>query len=124
MDVGEFFKAFGQSKIPSLLLLLLIYGSGVLLIINSSKDQGIFAVGCLVLLVGAILSIISYGDYRNKEHYDGLLRYYQTALENISRTHTTIEENSQITMANRSNANTVGASGEYTATPISGTDTK
>ncbi len=93
--MNAFFKALGESKIPTLLLIGLIFYMGCWLLINSGNNPSATPAGYGVLIFGAILSVITFVDYRSKEHIDNLLNYYKTALENISKTHSSFENSTQ-----------------------------
>src|SRR4051812_16675564 len=123
--MGELFKAFGQSKIPSLLLVLMIYSAGITLLwiaVKSSNNQVMFYFGGGTLLLASIIAVINFVDYRYKEHTETLLRYYKNALEDISFTHSKFEESSRNTLSTGTNATDVGHTNEYSTQPLHGTE--
>ena len=100
--MDQFFKAFGESKLPTLLVLGLVYIIGAWLLVNSGKNPSATIPGYVILTFAGILTLISFFDYRNKEevdrilknnkqHYDGILDSYKSALTAISQTSTTAE---------------------------------
>jgi hypothetical protein len=93
--MSEFLKALGESKIPSLLLLGVIYYFGVSLLINSGKNPAAAPAGNGILVLAAVITIITAVDYRNKEYTDNLLRHYKDALDSISKTHSAFEDKTQ-----------------------------
>lgn len=117
-----FLKAFAQSKIPSLLLIGIVLFIGAYIVINSKGSQAILLIGSAVILVGIVLAVISFADYRNKESVEALIQHYNTALNNISKTHTTFEDKTQRTLT--SNSKTVGDDQEsYSIEKVGGTST-
>jgi hypothetical protein len=122
--IKEFFKAFGQSKLPTLFLIFVLLYFGADIVVKSNKDQGVLIVGGGLVLLAGILGLISFSDYRNKENTDTIIGYYKSALGDISKTHSVIEKTSQNTMTSKANPSTVGASGQYSENPLSETEAR
>ena len=99
----NFFKALAQSKLPSILIIGRFLSIGFFLV----KDQPLSFTpsliwGSLFLILGTILGVLSYSDHRNKEHTDKLLKYYQDALDAVSKTHSAFEAKTQTELTNDS----------------------
>ncbi|MBU4017418.1 hypothetical protein KKF69_08165 [Patescibacteria group bacterium] len=103
----EFFKSFAQSKIPSLLLMGTVLFIGAYIVVNSKNSQSVLVTGAVVILVGLVLAIFSFSDYRNREYVDAIIQHYKNALDNIGRTHSLFENKTQQTL--KGNSDTVGA---------------
>lgn len=88
-------KAIVEAKIPTIILIGLILFTGAYILINSKESTILLAIGGGVLLIGLVLSIISFTDYRNKEYIDSIVQHYRTALDSISKTHSLIENKTQ-----------------------------
>ena len=99
--IKGFFEAFGKSKIPSLLLMLLLYGAGVYLIKGETNTSYSVIAGAAILIIAATLTVFSFADYRRREETDNIIKGYSTALKNISQTHSSFEKLQQNTLANQ-----------------------
>lgn len=94
----EFFTALGNSKIPSILLLMLLYASGIYLI-KGETGMSISAIaGVIILIIAGTLTVFSYADFRKREETDSIIKSYDKALTSISNTHSKFEENQQKTL--------------------------
>lgn len=91
----EFFTKLVELKIPTILILALFFITGSYLVVSSTNSQSIFFTGIGILIVGVILALISFSDHRQNEQFANLIKHYETALKNISETHTRIEKNAQ-----------------------------
>jgi len=103
----QFFKAFGESKIPTLLLIGAVLLVGAYIVISSGGLQIVILIGSCVILIGLVLAIISFADYRNKEYTESIIQHYNTALSNISKTHSLFEDSTQKTL--KSPTDTIGS---------------
>ncbi|PIZ76299.1 hypothetical protein COY05_01500 [Candidatus Peregrinibacteria bacterium CG_4_10_14_0_2_um_filter_38_24] len=110
----NFFKALAQSKLPSILIIGIFLSIGFFLV----KDQPLSFTPSLIwgsffLILGIILGLLSYSDHRNKEHTDKLLKYYQDALDAVSKTHSSFETKTQTELTNNSSVSKLSSG--YTA---------
>lgn len=96
-----FFETFGKSKIPSLLLMLLLYGIGAYLIKGESEISYSVIAGAVIFIIAATLTIFSFADYRRREETDSIIKGYDTALKSISKTHSKFEDLQQDTFASQ-----------------------
>lgn len=101
MNMKGFFEIFGKSKIPSLLLMLLLYGAGAYLIKGETETSYSVIAGAVVLIIASTLTVFSFADYRRREDADSIIKGYDTALKSISKTHSSFENLQQDTLASQ-----------------------
>lgn len=120
--VDNFLKSFAESKIPTLLLIGIIMFVGAHIITGSEGSQTIILIGLGIELVGLVLAIISFAEYRYKEHVDMIINHYSRALSNISKTHSAFENKALTDL--KSGKDVVGSDDEvYTLEKETGTGT-
>jgi glucan phosphoethanolaminetransferase (alkaline phosphatase superfamily) len=103
-NMDSFFKAFGNSKIPSLLLLVLLFSVGAYLITDETAKI-LFSIssvtGAVLITVAVTLSIFAFADYRKREEADGTIKSMKTAMESISKTHSVFEKSQQTQLSSQ-----------------------
>lgn len=90
--IQSFFQALTASKIPSLLLIFGIFAFGGYLVKGEAALTPASVVGICLILVGTTLAIFSFADYRKREEFEQITKSYSTALQNIGKTHSSIEK--------------------------------
>lgn len=94
-------KELQKTKLPTLLLIGAILVAAVTLIKDAERfDSPSFTSGIILLIVDLILVLISFVDYRNKEHMDKIVNYYQTALNDLGKTNSAYSRNQRENLKN------------------------
>lgn len=97
-----FFEAFAKSKIPSLLLLLLMFGAGGWLIKGEANWSSVSSIsGIVILIATTVLAIYAASDFRKREEFDSIAKHYESALVAIAGTHSKFEEKAKETLTNQ-----------------------
>lgn len=96
----SFFKAFVDSKIPSLLVLLLFFFFGSYLLIDSKQNSVVLTSGAILLLIGCVLGTLAFESFKRKEYIDSVISHFKNALDTISKTHSSFEQNTQQSLEN------------------------
>ena len=118
MTMEAFFSNLIKAKIPTLLLLGIMYYSGITLINKTNNILSIQGVsGGIILCCAGILSIIAFLDYRHKEATDSAISQMDKALTSVSKALTTSantnamsEKTRQDTLKSQNESNTIGSS--------------
>ncbi|MFC1616104.1 hypothetical protein ACFL21_03105 [Patescibacteria group bacterium] len=101
MNKENFVETFGKSKIPSLLLISMLYGAGIYLIKGETETSYSVIAGAVILIIAVTLTVFSFADYRRREETNSIIKGYDTALKNISKTHSSFENFQQDTLASQ-----------------------
>ena len=91
----KFLNELSKTKIPSLILLTVLFYFGAGLIKDEDTITVSVVAGGVILIVALVLAVFSFADYRHREEVDDVIRHLKTALEHVSGTHTMIEKNQQ-----------------------------
>lgn len=93
MDWNDIFKNFLKKQLPTLVIIGMLLWCAMSFLKDSEVGTPNFYAGCVILVVGLVLILISYSDYRNREHldkiqysYEKLINRYDKALGSINQT--------------------------------------
>ena len=115
----NFFENLGKSKIPSLMVLAILFYSGVKLLVSSTEIISITGVaGSVILCIGGIMSVVAFFDYRYKEYTDSAIGQLDKAvtslgkaLKNTQNANNLLERERQGTLRSTPEEKTIGKNG-------------
>lgn len=108
-EIIKILKAFGESKIPAIVFMVVCFYFGGNLIIEDK--EGI--IPTMIIATGLIFGMITFLDYRSKTQADNMIERerecnekillsYKNALKDVSKTHSAFENNQQKTLTEES----------------------
>ena len=120
----ENWDALIRSKLPTLILISVVYSAGVAFFINSGENPAAVIPGWVCIALASVLTSHSYFDYRNKEYIDGIIererqsnnaiiQKYEAALNNMSKTTQAAEHYTQDKLARGITSTNVGGQSGY-----------
>lgn len=101
-EIIKFLRAFGESKIPSILFMVVCFYFGGNLIIEGNES----VISTIIIAAGLIFGMITFLDYRSKTQADDIIKRehkynerlllsYKNALNDVSKTHSAFENSQQ-----------------------------
>lgn len=88
----KFLDILKYSKLPTILLIATLLSFSYSLIKGEGSINPSVISGSFVGIIAMLFAIFSYADYRAREKIDHILSKYESALDNISATHSRYEK--------------------------------
>jgi len=99
----DFLRELQKTKLPTLILIGIVLWFSVDLLKNSSDfESPSFIGGIILLIIGLLIIVISFFDYRNKEHIDNLLNNYKEQVNEMKKTNTALNRTQRDNLKNTS----------------------
>lgn len=116
----NFISSLVKAKIPTLILLGIMYYTGIHLISGITEIKSIQGIaGSIIICCSGILSIIAFLDYRHKESTDNAISQMDKAVTSLSKaltasanTNATSEKTRQETLKSSNTSNMIGKEGK------------
>ena len=84
--MDAFFEGLIKAKVPKIAILAILFWAGVALINNSSELFSLSGItGLIIILIGVLLSMISFLDYRYKDSVDNAIAQLDKAIDSLAR---------------------------------------
>ncbi len=100
--LNKIIEILKYSKLPTILLILvLFYFSHSFIKGESDFYSPSVVIGGIIGVIAILFVIFSYADYRAREKIDHIISKYETALNNISTTHSRYEREKRSTLEKR-----------------------